>query len=56
MSEFDQWKKKIKKEIERTYEVNENSDFPVHERYTREENFLTSKGKDKQEKNKRIKK
>ena len=43
MSEFDHWRKKIKREIEKTYDIDEESDFPVHEHYTKEQNFVTAK-------------
>lgn len=52
---IDEWRKKIKKEIEKTFEIDEGSDLPIHERYTKEEDILTMKEKQKQEKQKRTK-
>ena len=37
MTEFDKFKKKIRKEFEKDVEIDEDSDHPVHERYTKEE-------------------
>lgn len=45
MAELDKFRKKIRKEIEKTFVVDEDSDFPVHERYTKETNVLTMKKK-----------
>lgn len=36
MEELKKLRKKIEKEAEETFEVNEDSDIPVHERYVKE--------------------
>ncbi|MBI5073447.1 hypothetical protein HZA99_06540 [Candidatus Woesearchaeota archaeon] len=54
MDVFDRLRKKLRKEAENTFEIDERSDFPIHERYVREEDILTMKEK-KQEKQKRVK-
>lgn len=45
MTDVDKFRKKIKKEIEQTFIIDENSDFPVHERYTKESDIMTMKKK-----------
>ena len=45
MTEIERLRKKIKKEIEQTFTVDENSDFPIHERYTKESDIMTMKKK-----------
>ena len=37
--EIEKLRKKIKKESEDLFEVDENSDIPVHERYVKEKNI-----------------
>lgn len=46
---FRKLRKKLRKEFEETFEV-DRSDFPVHERYTREEYIQTMKTKQKKKK------
>jgi len=46
MDEIDKIKKKIKKEIEEGFEVDEDSDIPVHERYVKEKKIKKIKDKD----------
>lgn len=36
MNEIKKLRKKIEKEAEETFEINEDSDIPVHERYVKE--------------------
>ena len=36
MDEIEKLKKKIKKEFEENIEIDEDSDLPVHEKYTKE--------------------
>jgi hypothetical protein len=43
--EIDKLRKKVKKQFENTFEVDENSDIPVHERYVKEEDFKKIKKK-----------
>lgn len=45
MNGIDSFRKKIKKEIEKTFTVDEDSDFPIHERYTKETDIITMKKK-----------
>ncbi len=45
MTDLNKFRKKIKKEIEQTFTIDENSDFPVHERYTKESDIMTMKKK-----------
>ncbi len=47
MSGIEQLRKKLRKEIEKTFVVDEESDYPIHERYTKEDHFLTMKKKKK---------
>ncbi len=47
MNWFDQIKKKLKKEVEKNVEIDEGSDLPVHERFTKQEDFPTIKEKQK---------
>lgn len=46
MDEIDKIKKKIKKEIEESFEVDEDSDIPVHEKRVKEKNIKRIKDKD----------
>ncbi len=55
MDIFEKLRKKLRKETEHTFEIDERSDLPIHERYTREEDILTMKEKKKQEKQKQTK-
>ena len=48
---FKKFRKKIRKEYDNIFEVDEQSDFPIHERYTKEEDIQQMS----QEKNKRKK-
>ena len=43
--EIDKLRKKLKKQFEDTFEVNEHSDFPIHEKYTKEEDIMAIKKK-----------
>jgi len=36
MGELDKLRKKIKKEAEKNIEIDEDSDLPIHEKYTKE--------------------
>jgi len=36
MDELEKIKKKIKKDFEETVEIDENSDLPIHEKFTKE--------------------
>ena len=46
---FRKLRKKLRKEFEETFDV-DRSDFPVHERYTKEEDIQTLKAKQKKKK------
>lgn len=50
-SPFRKLRKKLRKEFEETFEI-DRSDFPVHERYTKEEDILTLKAKQKKKEKK----
>jgi hypothetical protein len=41
--EIEKLRKKLKKQFENTYEVDENSDIPVHERRVKEEDIKSMK-------------
>ena len=43
--EIEKLRKKIKKQFEDKFEIDENSDIPVHERYVKEEDIKTLKKK-----------
>ncbi|MFA6888995.1 MAG: hypothetical protein WC254_05880 [Candidatus Woesearchaeota archaeon] len=45
MTDIDKIRKKIQKEVEQTFTVDEHSDFPIHERYTKESDIITLKKK-----------
>ena len=45
MDEIEKIRKRIKKEAEESFEMDENSDIPVHERYVKEENIKRIKKK-----------
>ena len=47
MEEIEKLRKKIKKRFEETFEVDENSDIPVHERYVKDEDIRTLRKKKK---------
>ncbi len=51
---FKKLRKKLRKEYEDIFEVDERSDFPVHERYTKEEDIQQMR-QDKNKRKKRIK-
>lgn len=55
MNIFDRLRKKLRRDAEHTFEIDEGSDLPIHEHYTKEEDILTMKEKQKQEKQKRTK-
>lgn len=39
MDELEKIRKRIRKESEELFEVDENSDIPIHERYVKEKNI-----------------
>lgn len=45
--EIEKLRKKLKKQYEDLFEVNERSDFPVHDRFTKEEDILEMKKRKK---------
>lgn len=45
MDEIEKIKKKIKKELDETIEVDEDSDLPVHEKFTKEKKIKKFKKK-----------
>ncbi len=47
MEWFDQLKKKLKKEFEKDVEIDEGSDLPIHERFTKQEDIQSIKEKQK---------
>lgn len=44
---FQKLRKKLKKDIEQGFEVDEGSDFPIHERHTKETDIQSIKAKSK---------
>jgi len=43
--EIEKLRKKLKKQFENTFEIDENSDIPIHERFVKEEDIKTLKKK-----------